>query len=333
MLGIGIHRSRTFKAALGILLIGIAGHAVAADQAASFPEHPINLIVPYPPGGANDIIARIVAPKMGSAIGTQIIIDNRPGAGGIIGTGMAARAQPDGYTILMINTLAHTSAAGVYPKLTYNPVKDFNSLGMIGVGAYILVVNNALPVKTVGEFIALAKRKPGNIPIASGGAGSASNLAGEFFMSVTKANLLKVYYRGGGPVISDLIAGHVQATVESVPEVSPMVKDGTLRGLAITSSRRSSLFPDVPTVAESGYPGFDVSGRFGLVAPAGTPAAVITKLNQALNKALAHPDVDKALAIQGADVAPSTPVAYDAVISEESKKWLKVVKDANIHVN
>lgn len=317
------------KALLGMLLIVLSGQAFA-DAADDFPDRPIRLVVPYPPGGGNDVIARIVGPKLAQTIGRQIIIDNRPGAGGTIGTAMAARSEPDGYTLLIINSLPHTSAAGLYPHLTFDPIKDFKSVGMIGTVPYMLAVNSSVPAKTVDEFIALAKQKPGAINYESAGVGSATHLAGEFFKSWTKVNLLHVPYKGGGPGMSDLLAGQVQATFENVAVLTPYVQKDTLRGLVLTGKHRTPLFPNLPTMDESGYPGFEVAGKFGLVVPAGTPPKIIVKLNQALNKALGSPDLVKSLAVQGVEAQPGTPESYDDLIKAESEKWLRVMKDANI---
>lgn len=311
--------------AMCFAMLGVAAHA--ADN---YPERPIRLVVPYPPGGGNDVIARMIAPDLGRAIGKQIIIDNRPGAGGTIGTNVVARATPDGYTILIINTLPHTAAAGLYPKLPYDPVKDFESIGSIGSVPYMLAVNSSVPAKTVGEFIALARSKPGVLTYESAGIGSATHLAGEFFKSSTGTNILHVPYRGGGPGLSDLLSGHVQATFENVAVLTPYVERGTLRGLVITSLKRSALFPNLPTMNESGYPGFEVAGHFGLVAPLGTPAPVIAKLSDALNKALADPKLVKLLATQGVEAQPGTPADFAALIKTESAKWLKVMQDAHI---
>lgn len=319
-----------FKALLGTLLLAVSSQVLAAGAADSFPDHAIKLVVPYPPGGGNDVIARIIAPKLAETIGKQIVIDNRPGAGGTIGTGQVARADADGYTLLIINTLPHTSAAGLYPHLPFDPIKDFKSVGMIGSVPYMLAINSTVPAKTVGEFIALAKQKPGAMSYESAGVGSATHLAGEFFKSYTKVNLLHVPYKGGGPGMSDLLAGQVQATFENVAVLTPFVQHGTLRGLVLTSKKRSSLFPDLPTMDESGYPGFEVGGKFGLVVPADTPRPIVGKLNAALNKALASPELVKALAAQGVEAEPGTPDSYDALIKTESVKWLKVMKDAHI---
>lgn len=314
----------------GVLLAASAGHALAADDAAGYPDRPVKLVVPYPPGGGNDVIARIIAPTLGQALGAQIVVDNRPGAGGTIGTGQVARAEPDGYTILIINTLPHTSAAGLYPRLPFDPIKDFRSIGMIGTVPYMLAVNDQVPAKSVQEFVDLVKSKPGKLNYASAGVGSATHLAAEFFKTYTQVNILHVPYKGGGPAMSDLLAGQVQATFENIAVLTPYVQRGTLRGLMVTSKKRSTLFPDMPTMEESGYPGFEVGGKFGLVVPAGTPDAVVAKLNRALNQAMADPKLVELLAAQGVDPQPGTAASYDALIKTESEKWLKVIKDANV---
>ncbi|WP_180970487.1 tripartite tricarboxylate transporter substrate binding protein [Burkholderia sp. WAC0059] len=312
------------------VLAFLVAASATAFAAGSYPDRPVRLVVPYPPGGGNDVIARMLAPELAKTVGTQIVIDNRPGAGGTIGSNFVARAEPDGYTLLIINTLPHTAAAGLYKELPYDPVKDFEAIGMIGTVPYMLAVNSSVPAKTVGQFIALARAKPGAITYESAGIGSATHLAGEFFKSATGVNLLHVPYKGGGPGLSDLLSGHVQATFENVAVLTPYVQHGTLRGLVITSSKRSPLFPDLPTMAESGYPGFEVAGHFGLVAPRGTPAPVIAQLSQALDKALADPKLVKLLATQGVEAQPDTSAAFAALIQAESAKWLKVIKDAQI---
>jgi len=321
--------SRTAKTLVALTLAGGTPLALAAD-AQNFPDHPVKLVVPYPPGGGNDVIARILAPTLAQTLGTQVVVDNRPGAGGTIGTGQVARAEPDGYTILIINTLPHTSAAGLYPHLPFDPIKDFRSIGMIGSVPYMLAVNTAVPAKNVKAFVDLVTAKPGQLTYASAGVGSATHLAGEFFKTYTKTNILHVPYKGGGPAMSDLLAGQVNATFENVAVLTPYVQRGTLRGLMLTSLKRSALFPDLPTMNESGYPGFEVGGKFGLVAPKDTPDTVIRKLNQALNKAMTSPELVKLMAAQGVDPQTGTPDEYDSLIKTESKKWLQVLKDANV---
>lgn len=321
----GIHCASV--AAAGLALAALHGPAVAAD---AFPSHPVKLMVPYPPGGGTDVLARIVAPKLSEALKQPVVIENRGGAGGTIGTAAVAQAAPDGYTLLIANTLPHTSAAGLYSSLPFDPVKSFSSVGMIASVPYMLAVNPKVAAQSVQDFIALARAKPGKINYASAGNGSATHLAAELFKTATKADITHVAYKGGGPALNDLLAGQVQATFENVAALVPHVKAGTLRGLVITGAKRSALFPDLPTMSESGYPGFDVSGKFGLIVPAGTPKDVIATLNKALNQALAQPDLVKQIAAQGAQVTATTPKEFDDLIKAESATWLKVLREAKI---
>jgi tripartite-type tricarboxylate transporter receptor subunit TctC len=314
-------------AAAGLTLAALHGPAVAAE---AFPTHAVKIMVPYPPGGGTDVLARIVATKLGEALKQPVVIENRGGAGGTIGTAAVAQAAPDGYTILIANTLPHTSAAGLYSSLPFDPVKSFDAVGMIASVPYMLAVNPKVPAQSVKDFIALARSTPGKINYASAGNGSATHLAAELFKTATKVDITHIAYKGGGPALNDLLAGQVQATFENVAALVPHVKSGTLRGMVITGPQRAPLFPDLPTMSESGYPGFDVSGKFGLIVPAGTPKETIATLNQALNQALAHPDLVKQLAAQGAQVSASTPKEFDDLIKAESAKWLKVLKDAKI---
>jgi tripartite-type tricarboxylate transporter receptor subunit TctC len=314
-------------AAAGLALAALQGPVLAAD---AFPARAVKLMVPYPPGGGTDVLARIVAPKLAEALKQSVVIENRGGAGGTIGTAAVAQAAPDGYTLLIANTLPHTSAAGLYSALPFDPVKSFDAVGMIASVPYMLAVNPKVPAQSVQEFIALARAKPGTVNYASAGNGSATHLAAELFKSATKTNITHVAYKGGGPALNDLLAGQVQATFENVAALVPHVKAGTLRGIVITGPKRAALFPDLPTMSESGYPGFDVSGKFGLIVPAGTPKDVIATLNHALNQALAHPDLIKQLAAQGAQVSATTAKEFDELIKAESATWLKVLRDAKI---
>lgn len=325
-----IHRfgsRRAVLAAAGWAFAALQGPVLAADV---FPARAVKLMVPYPPGGGTDVLARIVAPKLAEALKQPVVIENRGGAGGTIGTAVVAQSPPDGYTLLIANTLPHTSAAGLYAALPFDPVKSFDSVGMIASVPYMLAVNPKVPAQSVQEFIALARAKPGSINYASAGNGSATHLAAELFKGATKTEITHVAYKGGGPALIDLVAGQVQATFENVAALVPHVKSGTLRGIVITGPKRAALFPDLPTMSEAGYPGFDVSGKFGFIVPAGTPKDVIATLNQALNQALAHPDIIKQLAAQGAQVAPTTPKEFDDLMKAESATWLKVLRDAKI---
>jgi len=318
---------RATLAAAGLALIALQGPVLAAD---AFPTRAIKLMVPYPPGGGTDVLARIVAPKLAEALKQSVVIENRGGAGGTIGTAAVAQAAPDGYTLLIANTLPHTSAAGLYPGLSFDPVKSFDAVGMIASVPYMLAVNPKVPAQSVQEFVALARAKPGSINYGSAGNGSATHLAAELFKSATKTDITHVAYKGGGPALTDLLGGQVQATFENIAALVPYVKAGSLRGIVLTGPKRAPLFPDLPTMSESGYPGFDVSGNFGLIVPTGTPKDVIATLNLALNQALANPDLIKQLAAQGAQVAATTPKEFDDLMKADSGKWLKVLRDAKI---
>jgi tripartite-type tricarboxylate transporter receptor subunit TctC len=321
---------RGFGAALLAFIAFAALSAAAVAQ--PYPNKPVRVFVPYPPGGGTDVLARIVAPKLSENLGQQVVIDNRPGAGGTLGSAIAARAPADGYNLLILNTLPHTSAAGLYAKLGYDPVKDFTAVGMVAATPYVLAVHPSVPANTLAEFIALARARPGALNYASAGTGSATHLAAELFKSVTKVNLTHIPYKGGGPGISDLLGGQVQLTFENILALMPHIKAGKLRALAVTSRKRSLIFPDLPTVAEAGYPDFDVVGQFGFVVPAGVPREIIAQLNAELTKAMKSPELVNQLNSQGSEPRTSTPEEFDAIIRAESAKWLAVIRDAGIKV-
>jgi tripartite-type tricarboxylate transporter receptor subunit TctC len=320
---------RHFRSMLTLMVAAVVlGHGLAHAQ--SFPDRPVKLVVPYPPGGGNDVLARIIAPGLSSALGQQVVVENKPGAGGTIGSAAVARAPADGYTILIINTLPHTAAAGLYAKLPYDPVKDFTSIGGIAAIPYILVVHPGVPAKNVSELLSLSRTKPDSLNYASAGVGSATHLAAELFKTVTQADIRHVPYKGGGPAITDLMGGQVQMTFENILALTSHIKAGKLRPLAVTTAKRSAIFPELPTVAEAGYPGVDVGGRFGLVAPAGTPREAIERLHAALKQVAGMPDVVQQLRQQGGEPAPLAPAEFDALIKTESGKWLKVMEQAGI---
>ena len=311
--------------ALSLVLVA-AGAAPAPAQ--TFPSKPVKLVVPYPPGGGTDVLARIVAPKLGETLGQPIIIENKPGAGGTIGAAQAAVALADGYTLLIVNTLPHTSSAGLYAKLPYDPVKDFSAIGGIATVPYVIVVNPNLAAKTFGELVALSKQK--GLNYASAGVGSATHLAAELIRIDAKVPMTHVPYKGGGPAITDTLGGQVDLTVENITSIIGHVKAGRLRGIAVTTAQRASMLPDLPTIAESGVAGFDVGGQFGLVVPRGTPPDVIAKLGDALAKTVQSPEVAKELRTQGGEPLVMTPAQYDTLTRAESTKWLGVIKQAGI---
>jgi tripartite-type tricarboxylate transporter receptor subunit TctC len=312
---------------LGLFLSFSSFGVVLAD---SFPSKPIRIIVPYPPGGGNDVLARMFAPELSKVLGQSVIVENRPGAGGSMGSASVAKSAPDGYTLLIINTVPHTASAGIYPKLGYDPVKDFAGVALVASNPYVIAVNPNLPAKNITEFIALAKSQPGTIYYGSAGTGSVTHLNAELFKTAVKADLIHVPYKGGGPAIADLLGGQVQMTVENVFLMAPYFKAGQLRPIAVTGLKRSSILPDTPTIAESGYPNFEIIGQFGFVAPAGTPNDVLLKLNSAFNKITKSPEITAKLNAQGTDPRSVTPEAFQSILQSESIKWLGVIKEANI---
>jgi tripartite-type tricarboxylate transporter receptor subunit TctC len=293
----------------------------------------VRLIVPFTPGGSTDILARAIAPKLAAALGQNVIIDNRPGAGGSLGAAEAAKAEPDGNTLLMghIGTLAVNPA--MYPKLPYDPVKSFAPVAWVARVPNVLVVPAGSPARSFRAFIELAKSRPGKLSFSSGGNGSAAHITFEYLKLRTKIFMLHIPYRGTAPSVTDLIACQVDATFTGAPAVLPHVKSGRLRALAVSSPQRIAQLPDVPTVAESGVPGaagFEADQWYGVVAPAGTPAARIAQLNAEINKALALPEVAQQLAVEGAVPTPTTPRAFAELIARELPRWAEVVRAGNV---
>jgi tripartite-type tricarboxylate transporter receptor subunit TctC len=294
-------------------------------QTADWPNKPIRLVVGYAAGGATDVIARIVGPKLGEQLGQSIVIDNRAGANSNLGAELVARSPADGYT-LYVFTIANTINASLYDKLGYDPLKDFEPIGLMAKIPNILVVNEKLPVKSVADYVQFAKDSPNGITFASSGSGSSIHLSGEMFKMTAKLNMLHVPYRGSAPAINDLLGGQVQSMFDNTPSALPHVRGGKLRAIAITSAQRSPLLPDVPTLAESGFPGFDVQSWFGLAAPAGTPRPVVNRINAELSKVLASPDVRERLVNLAATPSPGTPEAFRSFAAAEVKRWRDVVK-------
>jgi len=319
---------RHWLALMAALALGAAlSPATARADAANWPTRPIRLVVGYAAGGATDVLARIVALKMGEQLGQAVIVDNRAGANSNVGAEVVAKAAPDGYT-LYVYTIANTINATLYGKLGYDPQKDFEPIGMIAKIPNILMVNPKLPVQSVADYVRFAKSSPNGITFASSGSGSSIHLSGEMFKMQAHLNMLHVPYRGSAPAVSDLLGGQVQSMFDNTPSSLPHVKAGRLRAIAITSAQRSPLLPDVPTVAESGYPGFDVQSWFSLAAPAGTPRPVIDRLNAALNKSLGAPDVRQRLLDLAATPEPGTPEQARAFATAEIKRWREVVKQS-----
>ena len=320
------------RCAVAVFLTLLVAGAGGLARAEGYPTRPVTLIVPFPPGGSTTVMARNVADKMSTALGQQIVVENRGGAGGTIGTRFVAKAAPDGYTILLSYTATMAIAPAMNANAGYDPRKDFAPIGMIGAAPNVLVVHPSLPVKSVAELIAYAKAAPAPLQYGSPGVGTVNHLAGEYLASEAGLKLQHVPYKGNGPAMSDLLGGHILMMFVPIPVALGNVKAGSLRALAITSAKRSDLLPDLPTLAESGVPGFDVALRYGLMAPAGAPAGVIERLNKELNAALASEDVKTRLATEGAEALPGTPEAYAADVEKDEKKWGGLVKKLGLKV-
>jgi tripartite-type tricarboxylate transporter receptor subunit TctC len=302
--------------------------AAGGVEAQSYPAKPIRLIVPFPPGGSNDIVGRMIAIQLGERLGQSVVVDNRGGAGGTIGTDMAAKAAPDGYTLLLVS-VAHAFNPAMYKKLPYDPQMSFAPIGLIAAGPVALTVHPSVPATSVKELIALAKARPGQLNYATAGIGSFQHLASELFKLQTGLDIVHIPYKGGGPAMMDTIAGQAHMNMASLIQVIPHAKSGKLRLLATSGTKRSSLFPDVPTVAEA-VPGYDATNWWGLVAPAGTPSAVVSKLHLELASLLKSAETKKRLENEGADLVPMDPAEFGRFMAAEMLKWAKVVKEAGI---
>jgi len=304
--------------------------SVVVAQAADYPTHPITLVVPYAAGGGNDVIARIVAEKMSASLGQTVVIENRGGAGGTIATRQVAKAEPDGYTLL-IATSSLAINPSLYPNAGYDPRKDFAPIGLIASSSNIVLVHPSVPARSIAELIALAKQQDGQLTFASTGTGSSVHLAAELFAGMAGVKLNHVPYKGSGPALNDLLGGHVALMFSTMASAAGLVRDGRkVRALAVTGATRSVLFPDLPTVAEAGLPGYEAVLHYGIVAPAGTPRPVVEKLNAALNAALGNDEVKKRLAVEGAEALPTSPDEYAADIAREETKWSEIIRKAGV---
>jgi tripartite-type tricarboxylate transporter receptor subunit TctC len=314
------------------VLLALALGAGAAHEvlAQTYPLKPVRLIVPFPPGGSTDIVARIVAQKLGERLGQSLVIENRGGAGGTIGTEAAAKAAKDGYTLTVATTSTHVVAPSVYRKLGYDPVKDFAPISLIAVTPYLLVVNPAVEAKTLQQFIALAKSRPGKLNYASAGTGSTTHLAMEMLKSGAGLFILHIPYNGNGPAGTAVIAGQVEVLFGSLPAVLPHAKSGRVRALAVGTPKRSPSLPEVPTVGESGFPGFDASLWLAIMAPAGTPGAIVDRLQREIVAVVGSRDTADALGNAGAEPVTSTPAELAAMVRDGVDKYAKVVKQAGI---
>jgi tripartite-type tricarboxylate transporter receptor subunit TctC len=316
--------SLMFRAVTVIVAALCCGPAPTAAQ--DYPNRPITLVVPFAPGGSTTIVARLISDRMAEVLGQQFVIDNRAGAGGTIGMRSVAKSAPDGYTIALGYTGTLAIGPSLYPNVGYDPRTDFAPIGRIGTAPNTLVVHPSFPVKSVAELIAYAKANPGKVNYGSAGVGTVSHVCGEYFANAAGITLTHIPYKGTGPALTDLLGGHIPMAFAPIPATHENSKNGSLRMLAVTSSVRSALTPQTPTIAESGVTGFEAVLRYGLVAPAGTPRAIIDRLNRVLNTVLKNEDVRGRLAIEGAEPLPGTPEDYGVDIDHEETQWSKVVK-------
>jgi tripartite-type tricarboxylate transporter receptor subunit TctC len=320
--------SRCAAAAFAFAL-GSAG-ASGDAKAQAFPNRTITLVIPFAPGGSTSIVGRVIADRMSQLLGESIVVDNRPGAGGTVGTKLVAKSEPDGYTLLLGYTGTLAIGPSLYKNVGYDPRKDFAPIGMIGHAPNSLVVHPSFPAKTVAELIAYAKAHPGKVNFGSAGVGTVSHICGEYFAQAAGITLVHIPYKGTAPALTDVLGGHIPMAFAPIPAAHANVSGGLLRALAVTSASRSTLLPDVPTISESGLPGFDISLYYGLVAPAGTPRAVIDKLNKQLKAALASEEVKKQLSQDGTEITPGTPEDYAAFIDKDEKKWSQLLKASGL---
>jgi tripartite-type tricarboxylate transporter receptor subunit TctC len=310
-----------------LLFLIAAAHATAQQPGTTvYPTRSVRFVIPFTPGGTADIIARVMAPKMSEGLGQQVVVDNRGGSGGVIGSEVTAKSPPDGYTIMMGLTANIAINPSLYQKLPYDPVRDFAPVSLVASAPYALIVPPSLPARSVKELVSLAKAKPGELAYASFGNGSAGHLSGELFASMANVKLLHVPYRNIGQGLADLVSGQVQLLFLGIVSAQPHVKAGKVRAIAVTGLKRSPMMPNVPTVSESGVKGYEVTGWYGVFVPMGTPADIITRLNKEIVRVVALPDVRERLSSEGAELAGSTPQQFDRYVKSETEKWAKVVK-------
>lgn len=311
-------------------IFGLLALACMTAAAQEFPVRPIRVVITYPPGGSTDLVGRALAMKLTEGLGQQVVIDNRGGAGGIIATEIVARAAPDGYTLLLGTSAGMSINPLLHKKLPYDVQRDFAPITLLVINPQGLVAHPALPASTIQELVKLARAKPGFLNYATPGVGSPNHMGMELFKSMTQTDIVHVPYKGGGAAMTELLAGQVHLYFNSLPTVLPRVRAGKLKALAVGSAKRSPAMPELPTVAESGVPGFEYATWYGLFAPAGTPRAIVSRLNHAVGAALRLPDLSQSLAAQGAEPSPTTPDELARFMKVEHERWSRVVKAANI---
>ena len=315
--------------AFGISVLATAV-APASAEAQAYPSRPLRFIVPFPPGGSTDIYARIIGPRLADTLRQQVVIDNRPGAGGALGADLAAKAPPDGYTIWLGQTNNLAIGPAMRTKNSYDPVRDFSPITLLMQAPQVMVVNAGSPITSIKELIAAAKSKPGTLTFASAGIGSSGHVAGELLNQAAGVNITHVPYKGASPAMIDLRGGRVTFLATSLASAAQVVKDGKIKGIATTGLKRARLMPDVPTVAESGVPGFEVASWHGMLAPAKVPREIIARLNREIVAILDKPEVRDALLSEGGDITPGTPEEFAVFLKSEAQKWAKVIKQAGI---
>ena len=320
--------SAVVSAFVRIVVLGALGVVPALAQ--NYPTKPIRILIAQAPGSATDVVSRVVGNRLSEGLGQPIVIEARPGAGGVVGTEAAARSAPDGYTMFMGNNSTHGSNPAVYPKLPYDAINDFAPIAFVASVPYVLVVEPSLPVKSVQELIALAKSRSGKLNYASAGNGSTHHFCGELLKSLAGIDILHVPYKGSPPAITGLLGGEVSLMFANVADIGSQIKAGKVKALAVTTAKRAASLPDAPTMSEAGLPGFEIVSWFGLLAPAGTPAPIVARLNAETVKVLERSDVKAALANQGLEVAPGTPEQFAAHIKSEIAKFTKIGKAAGI---
>jgi len=324
------HNARVIMGAVAMLCGALAvspafSPAVAAD---AYPVRPIRLIIPFPPGGSNDVVGRVIAQQLSERLGQQVVVDNRGGAGGLIGTEQAAKAEPDGYTLLFISSAF--AANGSLYKLPYDPVKAFVPVAMIAAGPNVLAVSPKLQINSVKELIALAKSKPGALNYASAGIGSFQHLGSALFVNMANVDIVNVPFKGGGPAMADVVAGNTQIMLSSLVQTLPLIKSGRLKALAVGGLKRSPTLPDVPTISEAGVPGYEAVNWWGIIAPAATPQAVRDRLYKELTAIQKTPEMIKRFEAEAVEAVQMTPAEFGRYIEQEAEKWARVVKEAGI---
>ena len=327
----GVRRAHVLATLLAILIPAALFTGIAPVHA-QYPNKPIRFILPFPPGGGTDTLARILGGKLAEGLAQQVILDNRPGAGANIGAELAAKAPPDGYTLLMGN-IAHTINMTLYRKLNYNFVKDFSAVSLLASAPNIVVVHPSVPAKSIKELVALARARPGALDYASSGSGSSAHLAAVLMLELTKTQMNHIPYKGGGPAAIAAIGGQTQLIIGTTVGLLPHVRSGKLRAIAVTSPKRTASAPEIPTFAESGAPGYDHEPWNGLLAPAKTPTAIVAKLNAEVARMLGAPEVKKIFANEGAEAVGNSPEAFAAIVKAETAKWAKVIKTAGIKID